>query len=70
MSYEQKYPKLLLIFQQSACVNNRCSSKSRCQTGFTDRGYRCVCSAGFTGEYCDKGNTTFHEFLMFSQILV
>ncbi|XP_068762529.1 uncharacterized protein [Montipora capricornis] len=34
------------------CVNNRCSSNGRCQTGFTDQGYRCECSLGFTGEYC------------------
>ncbi|XP_078348861.1 uncharacterized protein LOC144633847 [Oculina patagonica] len=34
------------------CVNNPCSLNGRCQTGFTDTGYRCVCSARFTGEDC------------------
>ena len=46
---------LFSLKMQNFCVNNQCSSNSRCQTGFTDRGYRCVCSAGYTGEYCTEG---------------
>ncbi|XP_078348495.1 fibrinogen-like protein A [Oculina patagonica] len=37
---------------KNICVNNPCSLNGRCQTGFTDKGYRCVCSVGFTGEDC------------------
>ncbi|KAL9956971.1 hypothetical protein ACROYT_G038542 [Oculina patagonica] len=42
------------IYRQTKnfCVNNPCSLNGRCQTGFTDKGYRCVCSAGFTGKHC------------------
>ena len=46
---------LFSLKMQNFCVNNQCSSNSRCQTGFTDHGYRCVCSAGYTGEYCTEG---------------
>ncbi|KAL9956969.1 hypothetical protein ACROYT_G038540 [Oculina patagonica] len=37
---------------ENFCVNNPCSLNGRCQTGFTDKGYRCVCSAGFIGDDC------------------
>ncbi|PFX28257.1 Neurogenic locus notch-like protein 3 [Stylophora pistillata] len=37
-----------------ACLNNRCMNNATCQTGFTDRGYRCVCIGGFQGEDCDE----------------
>ena len=55
---------LFSLKMQNFCVNNQCSSNSRCQTGFTDRGYRCVCSAGYTGEYCTEGYTL-DVFIMF-----
>ena len=45
-----------LFVYQNACVDNNCSWNSRCQTGFTDRGYRCVCDTGITGEFCETGN--------------
>ena len=52
----------LLIFQcmilfplQSACVDNPCDNNSTCQSGFTDKGYRCLCITGFKGPSCKKG---------------
>ncbi|XP_067045032.1 uncharacterized protein [Acropora muricata] len=39
---------------ENFCVNHRCSPHGRCQTGFTKKGYRCVCSTGFTGQFCNK----------------
>ncbi|XP_027052097.1 uncharacterized protein LOC113679340 isoform X2 [Pocillopora damicornis] len=37
------------------CASSPCSSNERCQTGFTDKGYRCICSAEFKGENCSIG---------------
>ncbi|XP_073249950.1 uncharacterized protein [Porites lutea] len=38
---------------ENKCVKNLCKNKATCQTGFTDKGYRCMCTAGFKGEYCE-----------------
>ena len=40
---------------QSACVNNPCKNNATCQSGFTDKGYHCLCTAGFKGLTCDEG---------------
>ncbi|KAL9953461.1 hypothetical protein ACROYT_G040883 [Oculina patagonica] len=34
------------------CIGGPCNDKATCQTGFTQKGYRCLCSAGFTGQDC------------------
>ena len=58
------YQSPALIFQgimffsfrpQSACVKNPCENNGTCQSGFTDKGYRCLCTAGFRGQNCKKG---------------
>ena len=41
---------------QSNCIANPCKNNAICQSGFTDKGYRCLCSAGFKGQICDEGN--------------
>ena len=41
---------------QSNCIANPCKNNATCQSGFTDKGYRCLCSAGFKGQICDEGN--------------
>jgi len=42
-------------------VSNLCKNQATCQSGFTAKGYRCLCTAGFEGEYCEIG-----EFLFLS----
>ncbi|XP_078349745.1 uncharacterized protein LOC144634603 [Oculina patagonica] len=39
---------------KNACLNNLCRNNATCQTGFTDRGYRCLCDDGFEGDDCEK----------------
>ncbi|XP_068673732.1 uncharacterized protein [Montipora foliosa] len=38
---------------ESACENNPCKNGGTCQTGFTERGYRCLCSFSFIGHDCE-----------------
>ena len=44
---------------QSNCIANPCKNDAACQSGFTDKGYRCLCSAGFKGQICDEDNAIF-----------
>ncbi|XP_058946064.2 uncharacterized protein [Pocillopora verrucosa] len=39
---------------KSACVKNFCKNNATCQSGFNDKGYRCLCTAGFKGRHCDQ----------------
>ncbi|XP_022804044.1 matrilin-2-like, partial [Stylophora pistillata] len=39
---------------ESACVRNLCKNNATCQSGFTDKGYSCLCTAGFKGQNCDE----------------
>ncbi|CAH3140748.1 unnamed protein product [Pocillopora meandrina] len=42
-------------FIRSACITNLCKNNAKCQSGFTDKGYRCICSVGYKGLTCDEG---------------
>ncbi|XP_022806738.1 uncharacterized protein LOC111343813 [Stylophora pistillata] len=46
------HPNYFYHASQSACVKNPCENNSTCQSGFTDLGYRCLCTAGFKGQTC------------------
>ncbi|XP_067045044.1 uncharacterized protein [Acropora muricata] len=48
-------PDFTYTATENFCVNHRCSWHGRCQTGFTKKGYRCVCSSGFSGQFCNTG---------------
>nr|XP_058962319.1 uromodulin-like [Pocillopora verrucosa] len=40
---------------KNACSNNSmCQNNATCQSGFTFKGYRCLCPLGFEGERCEK----------------
>ena len=43
------------FFCQSNCVQNPCKNNATCQSGFTKKGYRCFCTAGFEGLICERG---------------
>jgi len=40
----------VLISTQNLCSSNSCPQGHRCQTGFTDKGYRCVATNNTSGE--------------------
>ena len=42
---------------QNKCGKNgqKCKNNSTCQSGFTQKGYRCLYTAGFEGEHCERG---------------
>ena len=47
---------LFFSFFQNACDKNLpCQNNATCQSGFTIKGYRCLCPPGFEGEHCEKG---------------
>ncbi|XP_078351630.1 uncharacterized protein LOC144636321 isoform X3 [Oculina patagonica] len=48
----EENPKYVYRGTKSACVSNPCKNNSTCQTGFTDKGYRCLCIPGFQGHEC------------------
>ena len=45
----------IFSLSKNACLNDTCKNNATCQTGFTDKGYRCLCTVEFTGPQCNTG---------------
>ncbi|XP_074607313.1 uncharacterized protein LOC141860178 isoform X3 [Acropora palmata] len=46
---------------ESACDRATCENGGTCQSGFTDKGYHCVCPPGFTSAHCGKDDKMQHD---------
>ncbi|KAL9953458.1 hypothetical protein ACROYT_G040880 [Oculina patagonica] len=47
-----EYPDYEYRGAKNHCASGPCNDKATCQTGFTEKGYRCLCPAGLTGQDC------------------
>ncbi|KAJ7391983.1 hypothetical protein OS493_014912, partial [Desmophyllum pertusum] len=39
---------------ENTCQSTPCLNNGKCQHGFTHKTFRCLCLAGFEGEFCEK----------------
>ncbi|XP_044169275.1 uncharacterized protein LOC114965441 [Acropora millepora] len=46
---------------ESACDRATCENGGTCQSGFTDKGYHCVCPPGFTSAHCEQDDKMQHD---------
>ncbi|XP_015763710.1 PREDICTED: delta-like protein 4 isoform X2 [Acropora digitifera] len=46
---------------ESACDRATCENGGTCQSGFTDKGYHCVCPPGFTSANCEQDDKMQHD---------
>ena len=59
------------LFVKSACDEIYCHNGGTCESGFTVKRYRCLCSSGYTGERCEKGKKwAMHFILIFFTIQI
>ena len=55
LAYKKRKALIPFFSSQNACGGSPCQKNSTCQSGFTSKGYRCVCPQGLGGENCDQG---------------
>lgn len=48
-------PTAGLIYRgtKNKCYFNKCYNNATCLVGFSDKGYKCICPPGYTGEHCE-----------------
>ena len=44
-----------MYFQNACDMSSHCHNNATCRSGFTLKGYRCLCPPGFEGERCENG---------------
>ena len=54
---------IFLIFK-NACGKSPCHNNATCQTGFTNKGYRCLCATGFSGHHCKRGKKSIFKSVL------
>ena len=59
----RKKIKLSIFSHQNKCCFNMCYNNATCLVGFTNKGYKCLCPPGYTGEHCEKGKSYFARAL-------
>ena len=58
------------IISQNSCGTTPCMNGGTCQSGFLPHGYRCLCTAGFTGLKCKTGKIFERNWITPSEIQV
>ena len=58
------------IISQNSCGTTPCMNGGTCQSGFLPHGYRCLCTAGFTGLKCETGKIFERNWITPSEIQV
>ena len=64
LAYKKEKHCFLFFSSQNPCGGSPCQKNSTCQSGFTSKGYRCVCPQGFGEENCDQGILNFIHKVM------
>ena len=66
-----KLSRIFFYFlHQSACAKKPCKNNSTCLSGFTDKSYQCLCSAGFKGRACEEGKIRLHVISFMEEMSV
>ncbi|KAL9974203.1 hypothetical protein ACROYT_G011216 [Oculina patagonica] len=47
-------PSFTYLAIENPCSSSPCLNNGTCQAGFTSKGFRCICRAGFTGTDCSQ----------------
>ena len=57
LSLHLSFFNFFFLLQNACDKNSHCQNNATCQSGFTLKGYRCLCPLGFEGERCEIGKS-------------